>query len=203
MPKPEGAPGANATHNGSAALDLEAGKAGAPDSNGGAAATADQQLILLDPPAEVTVEFKSISCWVSSPRGAGPGCVWRTSWPPVPPYTRSRMQACTCRGSSTPHTLAPTLLPRQVPKSLGPPPTFSRAGLRKLVGLERRKDAAQAKSEMRQVLFSVTGTCEPGEMLALMGPSGGGKVRGASRLPCAVAFCRWPRRPALVASVAS
>ncbi|EFN53135.1 hypothetical protein CHLNCDRAFT_32365 [Chlorella variabilis] len=34
----------------------------------------------------------------------------------------------------------------------------------------------QSKEEMRQVLFNISGACEPGEMLALMGPSGGGKT---------------------------
>lgn len=29
---------------------------------------------------------------------------------------------------------------------------------------------------LMQVLYDISGSCEPGEMLALMGPSGGGKV---------------------------
>ncbi len=37
-----------------------------------------------------------------------------------------------------------------------------------------------------QVLFEISGSCEPGEMLALMGPSGGGKV--CSSIPCISCF---------------
>ncbi|KAI7845331.1 hypothetical protein COHA_001172 [Chlorella ohadii] len=63
-----------------------------------------------------------------------------------------------------------------VPKLAANPPTFSKAGAARLVGLGPRKDAKQSKEEMRQVLFEISGSCEPGEMLALMGPSGGGKT---------------------------
>ncbi|KAL4427647.1 hypothetical protein ABPG75_001736 [Micractinium tetrahymenae] len=45
-----------------------------------------------------------------------------------------------------------------------------------LKGLVAPKPALQAKADMRQVLFNISGECEPGTMLALMGPSGGGKT---------------------------
>ena len=38
-----------------------------------------------------------------------------------------------------------------------------------------------------QVLFEISGSCEPGEMLALMGPSGGGKV--CSSIPLQLMLC--------------
>lgn len=61
-----------------------------------------------------------------------------------------------------------------VPKLGGPSSPW--ASLKGLV--TGKSDAPQAKEDMRQVLFSVSGSCEPGEVLALMGPSGGGKVGG-------------------------
>ncbi|KAL4855816.1 ABC transporter G family member 22 [Chlorella vulgaris] len=62
-----------------------------------------------------------------------------------------------------------------VPATLGPPSTFSKDGLKRLVpGMA--KATKETKDDMRQVLFNIRGSCEPGEMLALMGPSGGGKT---------------------------
>lgn len=51
----------------------------------------------------------------------------------------------------TPSVGVPPPPPVQVPKMVNPPPMLSRAGLRRLVGVEARKGEQQVKSEMRQV----------------------------------------------------
>lgn len=59
-----------------------------------------------------------------------------------------------CIAAAAGHSSAPgcPALPLpQVPKLLGNPPTFSKAGAARLVGLGPRKDAKQSKEEMRQV----------------------------------------------------
>ncbi|KAL4444675.1 hypothetical protein ABPG77_002492 [Micractinium sp. CCAP 211/92] len=48
--------------------------------------------------------------------------------------------------------------------------------LEPLKGLVKPQPAVQTKADMRQVLFNISGECEPGTLLALMGPSGGGKT---------------------------
>ena len=54
-----------------------------------------------------------------------------------------------------------------------PPPAATVAGT---VGAALTP-ARAVSTPVPQVLFDITGSCQPGEMLALMGPSGGGKVR--------------------------
>lgn len=127
-------------------------------------------LLVLEPPAEVTVTFKNIACHV--PRlGGGSSSPWASAKGLV----LGKQDALQSKNEM-----------RQVGGQMAGfvsgrwTACLDHSGCLKL----QCDGSAAAQGRCRlslpaclQVLFSVSGTCEPGEMLALMGPSGGGKVR--------------------------
>ena len=142
-------PGMNGTANGSATVAVRVDTAAAAAGDGTSAVAKFEAV------HEVVVQFKRISCWVreqagrqgrwAAPRPGG----WLRCSPAVGDRGRRNPGGIPRCWPLTPR--APWPVPHQVPKLLSNPPTFSKAGAARLVGLGPKKDARQPKEEMRQV----------------------------------------------------